>query len=201
MTKKFKIIAAVTVTRLTWRDWLLRKMDNRMSTYSWLRAWMMTKAANREPTETSGLCRRVHKMVQELFSQQPSCVTTMVRTLTWAHVYEVTSYSLQKEVFFTYCVSAARDVQDISNARINNSFLTQVIKKLRGRSALLDLIVTKKEELVRDVKGRDKLGCRNHEMVDIRILKIWNGANSRTTVLNFWRAEFVLFRDLLERIP
>lgn len=104
-------------------------------------------------------------------------------------------------MFFTYCVSAARDVQDISNARINNSFLTQVIKKLRGRSALLDLIVTKKEELVRDVKGRDKLGCRNHEMVDIRILKIWNGANSRTTVLNFWRAEFVLFRDLLERIP
>lgn len=75
-----------------------------------------------------------------------------------------------------------------------------MIKNLRSRSALLDLTVTKKEELVRDVKVRDKLGCRNHEMVDIRILTIWNGANSRITALSFWRAEFALFRDLLERI-
>lgn len=38
-------------------------------------------------------------------------------------------------------------------------------------------------------------------MVDIRNLRGRDGANSRTTTLDFWRAKFVLFNDLLGRIP
>ncbi|PKU46012.1 serine threonine-protein phosphatase 2b catalytic subunit alpha isoform [Limosa lapponica baueri] len=56
-------------------------------------------------------------------------------------------------------------VQDISNAKINNSFLTQVVRKPRSRGALLDLTLTNKEELVRDLKIRDKLGYRDLEIV------------------------------------
>lgn len=38
-------------------------------------------------------------------------------------------------------------------------------------------------------------------MVEIRNLRGWDEANSRTTTQNFWRAKFVLFSDLLGRIP
>lgn len=48
------------------------------------------------------------------------------------------------------------------------------------------------------MKIRDKFGCRDHEIVEIRILRGWNKAKSRTTTLEFWRSEFVLFRALEE---
>lgn len=64
----------------------------------------------------------------------------------------------------------------------------------------MDLILTNKEVLVRDEKIRDKLGCRDLEMV-IRVLRGWNGTNSGTTALEFWRADCKPFRDLLGKIP
>lgn len=102
--------------------------------------------------------------------------------------------------FILLCFCSNRlDVRYISYAR--TSFQTQTIKKPRSRCVLLDLILSNKEELVRDVKIRDKFGCRDHEIVEIRILRGWNKAKSRTTTLEFWRSEFVLFRALIGRIP
>ncbi|XP_067155376.1 regulator of DNA class I crossover intermediates 1 [Apteryx mantelli] len=54
---------------------------------------------------------------------------------------------------------------------IDDNFLTEAIKKLRRRGALLDLILANKEELARVVKAGDSLGCSHHEIVEFRILQ------------------------------
>lgn len=45
------------------------------------------------------------------------------------------------------------------------------------------------------------LGCRDHEMVEFRILSGGRSAKSTTTTLYFRIAVFSLFRDVLGRIP
>ncbi|GAB0177491.1 hypothetical protein GRJ2_000214400 [Grus japonensis] len=66
---------------------------------------------------------------------------------------------------------------------------------------MLDLILTKKEGLVGDVKLKGSLGCSDHKMVEFRILRAARRACSKLTTLDFSRADFGLFRDLLGRIP
>ncbi|XP_068787316.1 regulator of DNA class I crossover intermediates 1 [Struthio camelus] len=53
---------------------------------------------------------------------------------------------------------------------IDYNFLTQVIEKLLRRGVLLDLTLTNKEELARDVKAGDSLGYSHHKMLEFRIL-------------------------------
>ena len=83
---------------------------------------------------------------------------------------------------------------------IDDNFLTQVIKEPRREDALLDLILTKKEGLVGDVKARDNVGCSDQEMMEFRIPRGKSKTNSRITTLDFRRADFDLFRDLCGRI-
>ncbi|GAB0208751.1 hypothetical protein GRJ2_003340800 [Grus japonensis] len=66
---------------------------------------------------------------------------------------------------------------------------------------MLDLLLTNKEGLVGDVKLKGSLGCSDHEMVEFRILRAARRAHSKLTTLDFRRADFGLFRDLLGRIP
>ncbi|GAB0179436.1 mitochondrial enolase superfamily member 1 [Grus japonensis] len=66
---------------------------------------------------------------------------------------------------------------------------------------MLDLILTNKEDLVGDVKLKGDLGCSDHDMVEFRILRAARRAHSKLTTLDFRRADFGLFRDLLGRIP
>ena len=66
---------------------------------------------------------------------------------------------------------------------------------------LLDLILANKEELVREVKIGVTLGCSHHEMVEFRVLRVWNKAKRRTTILDLKRAESGLFRSLFAGIP
>lgn len=70
-------------------------------------------------------------------------------------------------------------------------------KSTRG-GALLDLILTNKEETVGDVKAVDHCGCSDHVMMEISILREGNKANSKTTIAE--QADS-LFRDLFGRIP
>ena len=69
------------------------------------------------------------------------------------------------------------------------------------RDVLLDLILTNKEGLVEDVRVGGSLGCSDHEMVKFRILHGRSRAMSRVTALDFKRANFDHFKDLLEGIP
>ena len=81
---------------------------------------------------------------------------------------------------------------------IDGNCLTQVIKKLMRGDALLNLILTNKEELVGDVEAGGGLGCSGHEMMEFRILRAENRAKSRITALDIKRADFM---DLLRRTP
>ncbi|GAB0203429.1 hypothetical protein GRJ2_002808500 [Grus japonensis] len=84
---------------------------------------------------------------------------------------------------------------------IDDNFLLQVIEEPMRRGAMLDLALTNKEGLVGNVKLKDSLGCSDHEMVEFKILRAARRVHSKLTTLDFKRADFGLFRDLLGRIP
>ncbi|GAB0181417.1 hypothetical protein GRJ2_000607000 [Grus japonensis] len=66
---------------------------------------------------------------------------------------------------------------------------------------MMDLVLTNKEGLVGNVKLKVSLGCSDHEMVEFKILRAARRAHTKLTTLDFRRADFGLFRDLLGRIP
>ncbi|GAB0207232.1 hypothetical protein GRJ2_003188800 [Grus japonensis] len=84
---------------------------------------------------------------------------------------------------------------------MDDNFLLQVIEEPTRRGAMLDLVLTNKEGLVGDVKLKGSLGCSDHEMVELKILRAARRASSKLLTLDFRRADFGLFRDLLGRIP
>ncbi|GAB0208807.1 mitochondrial enolase superfamily member 1 [Grus japonensis] len=84
---------------------------------------------------------------------------------------------------------------------IDDNFLLQVTEEPTRRGAMLDLVLTNKEGLVGNVKLKGSLGCSDHKMVEFKILRAVRRALSKLTTLDFRRAGFGLFRDLLGRIP
>ncbi|GAB0206692.1 hypothetical protein GRJ2_003134800 [Grus japonensis] len=54
---------------------------------------------------------------------------------------------------------------------VDDNFLLQVTEEPMRRDAMLDLVLTNKEGLVGDVKLKGSLGCRDHEMVEFKILR------------------------------
>ncbi|KAK4832977.1 hypothetical protein QYF61_026803 [Mycteria americana] len=92
--------------------------------------------------------------------------------------------------------------------RRETAFLKKVCVKTEGvtekttrRGAMLDLVLTNKEGLVGNVKLKGSLDCRDHEMVPFKILRAPRRVRSKLTTLDFRRADFGLFRDLLGRVP
>ncbi|GAB0204803.1 hypothetical protein GRJ2_002945900 [Grus japonensis] len=81
----------------------------------------------------------------------------------------------------------------------DDNFLLQVTEEPTRRGAMLDLVLTNKEDLVGDVKLKGSLGCSDHEMVEFKILRAARRAHSKLTTLDFRRADFGLFSDLLGR--
>ncbi|GAB0204516.1 hypothetical protein GRJ2_002917200 [Grus japonensis] len=73
---------------------------------------------------------------------------------------------------------------------IDDNFLHQVIEEPTRRGAMLG-----------DGKLKGSLGCSDHEMVEFKILRAVRRAHSKLTTLDFRRAAFGLFRDLLGKIP
>ena len=84
---------------------------------------------------------------------------------------------------------------------IDDNFLLQVIEEPVRRGAMLDLLLTNKEELVGNVKLKCSLGCSDHEMLEFKILQAVRRAHSKLTTLGFRRADLGLFRDLLGTEP
>ena len=64
-----------------------------------------------------------------------------------------------------------------------------------------DLVLTKEERLVGNVKLKGSLGCSDREMVEFKLLRAARQVRSKLTTLGFRRADFGLLRDLLSRIP
>lgn len=65
---------------------------------------------------------------------------------------------------------------------------------------MMDLVFTNREGLVKNVELKGSLGCSDYEMVEFEILKAVRRASGRLTSLDFVRAGFDLFKDLLGRV-
>ncbi len=84
---------------------------------------------------------------------------------------------------------------------VGDNFLTQLVREPMRGSNILDLLFVNRESLVGDVKVGGRLGQSDHEMLDFSILvEPWTGV-SRTAILDFRRADFNLFRTMVERVP
>ncbi|PKU42677.1 rna-directed dna polymerase from mobile element jockey-like [Limosa lapponica baueri] len=84
---------------------------------------------------------------------------------------------------------------------IDDNFHLQVTEEPMRRGALLDLVLTNKEGLVGNMKLKGSFGYSDHEMIDFKILRAARRTHSKLTTLDFRRAYFHLFRDLLGRVP
>ncbi|CAM4591395.1 unnamed protein product [Caretta caretta] len=84
---------------------------------------------------------------------------------------------------------------------VGDNFLVQVLEEpTRGR-ALLDLLLTNREELVGEAKVDGNLGGSDHEMVEFRILTHGRKESSRIQTLDFRKADFDSLRELMGKIP
>jgi len=52
-----------------------------------------------------------------------------------------------------------------------------------------------------NVKLKGSLGCSDHAMVQLKVLRAVRKVHSKLTFLDFRRAAFGFFRDLLGRVP
>ncbi|KAK4823640.1 hypothetical protein QYF61_004561 [Mycteria americana] len=84
---------------------------------------------------------------------------------------------------------------------VADNFLTQLVSEPAREGALLDLLFTNREGLVGDVMVGGCLGHSNHKMIGFSILGEVRRGVSRTATLDFWRADFGLFRRLVARVP
>ena len=84
---------------------------------------------------------------------------------------------------------------------VDDNFPLQVVEEPMRRGAMRDLVLTSKKGLVGNVKLKGGLGCSDHEMVEFKILRAARRAHSKLATLDFRRADFGLFWDLLERVP
>lgn len=83
---------------------------------------------------------------------------------------------------------------------VRNNFLTQVLDGPTRSDTQLNLLFTNKE-LVEDVIISSSLGCSDHAIVELKILRGVRKESSRVQTLDFRRADVVLFRELVGRIP
>ncbi|KAK4806205.1 hypothetical protein QYF61_001128 [Mycteria americana] len=85
--------------------------------------------------------------------------------------------------------------------RVADNLLTQLVREPTREGAPLDLLFTNREGLVSHVMVGGRLGQSDHETIEFLIRgEVWRGV-SRTATLDFRRADFGLFRRLVERVP
>ncbi|KAK4815431.1 hypothetical protein QYF61_002646 [Mycteria americana] len=85
--------------------------------------------------------------------------------------------------------------------RVADNFLTQLVSEPTREGAPLDLLFTNRDGLVSDVMVGGCLGQSNHEMIEFLICGEAARGVSKTATLDFRRADFDLFRRLVERVP
>lgn len=73
-----------------------------------------------------------------------------------------------------------------------------MIKESTRNGALLNLMLTKKEELVGDVDIGDRLGCSDHEKVEFRVQREGSMAKKQDRTLDFRRADLISKKICLE---
>jgi len=84
---------------------------------------------------------------------------------------------------------------------IEDNFLSQVISTSTRGDAILDLVVINASELVGDVKIGGSLGCSDHALVELTLLREMGITKSTVRTVNFRRANFQLFKEIVRRTP
>ncbi|KAK4820378.1 hypothetical protein QYF61_025454 [Mycteria americana] len=84
---------------------------------------------------------------------------------------------------------------------VEENFVTQLVSEPTREGAPLDLLFVNREGLVGDVTVGGHLGHSDHKMIDFLILGEVRREVSRTATLDFQRADFGLFRRLVDRVP
>ncbi|KAK4826044.1 hypothetical protein QYF61_003943 [Mycteria americana] len=84
---------------------------------------------------------------------------------------------------------------------VADNFLTQLVSEPTREGAPLDLLFTNREGLVSHVMVGGRLGQSDHEMIEFLIHGEVARGVSKTATLGFQRADFGLFRRLVERVP
>ncbi|KAJ7428451.1 hypothetical protein WISP_01229 [Willisornis vidua] len=83
---------------------------------------------------------------------------------------------------------------------IEDNFLLQLVNEPTRGGGLLDLLFTNREGLVGDVVVRGCLGHSDHETIEFSILRDARRAINKPSTLDFQRADFGLFRRLIQSI-
>lgn len=85
---------------------------------------------------------------------------------------------------------------------MEDNVLTQLVKKPGKEAAPLELLLGNRKELVGNAVARGHLRNSDHGMMEFSILRKVNGGwwCSRTATLEFFRADFGLFRRSVDRI-
>uniref|UniRef100_K7EXP3 Endonuclease/exonuclease/phosphatase domain-containing protein n=1 Tax=Pelodiscus sinensis TaxID=13735 RepID=K7EXP3_PELSI len=84
---------------------------------------------------------------------------------------------------------------------IGDNFLFQKVEKATRRKAVLDLILTNREELVENLKVEGSLGESDHEIIEFTILKKDRRENSKIETMDFRKADFGKLRKLIGKVP
>jgi len=82
---------------------------------------------------------------------------------------------------------------------LEDDFLSQVIDTPTLGDAILDLMLTNASKLIGDVKTGGSLGCSDHALVEFAVLRDMGKARSVVRTLNFRKANFQLFKELVSR--
>lgn len=84
---------------------------------------------------------------------------------------------------------------------VEDNFLTEVVKKQAREGVPLDLLLANREGLGGDVMVGGCLGHSDHKIIEFLIFGEARKAVSRTATLDFQKADFGPFRDLVARVP
>ncbi|XP_014813222.1 PREDICTED: uncharacterized protein LOC106897227 [Calidris pugnax] len=81
---------------------------------------------------------------------------------------------------------------------LDDNFLRQEINSPTRGNALLDLLITNASEIIRDIKIEGSLGCSDHALVQFTVLRSLKLTRSTVRTLNFKKANFQLFKELVQ---
>jgi len=84
---------------------------------------------------------------------------------------------------------------------VEDNFLTQLVGEPNRQGASLDLLFTNRAGLVGDVMVGGHLGLSDHERIEFSVCGEVRWGASKTTTMDFERADFGLLRMLVEKVP
>ncbi|TRZ25108.1 hypothetical protein HGM15179_002011 [Zosterops borbonicus] len=84
---------------------------------------------------------------------------------------------------------------------MDDNFLSQLVGEPTRGETMLDLLFTNRDGLVGDVVVGGRLGQSDHEIIEFSIIGEIRRYINRTFTLDFQRADFGLFKRLIQRVP